>query len=426
LSDEAELRAELEALRAENEELKKAQAGRRGVASGSRHRGLRWTVAGVLLFLGMVAVAIAILGTWLNRTVTDTDRYVETVAPLVESPEIRVVVSTRVTSTVTEAVDVESELTEVLPERAEFLAAPISSSLEGLVRDVTDRILASDRFEQLWTEANRVAHETMVAALTGEGDDTVGSVSVDLSGVVSDVAERLGELGIPLPEDLGEDLSLQVFESDEVASAQSAFRAFDRLSSILPWVALGLLVLGIVVAPDRRWGATWAAGALCVGALIVGLTVAVGRGIYLDALPTGASLSANEEFFDTLVRFLRDAARTVLGIGIILLVVALVTGPSHAAVRLRAGVKHAIARAGDSASDQGLVLGQFGTWVADNLVALRWVVGAVAAVTFVAWSEPTAAVVFWIVVIGAVVLGLLEFAARVGRDEHTRSEPVST
>ena len=431
LADEIdELRAEIASLRDENDELRRAARtddatvdAERSPAASRRGRGLRWAAAGLLIAIGTFLIPAAIVGTWLQRTVTDTDRYLDTVAPLAESPEIQSAVSDRVTAAVFEAIDVQGVIDEVLPEQAAFLAAPISSALEGLVRDVTNKFLDSDQFQTLWVQANRVAHETLVDTLTGEGSDTVGAVTVDLSGVVGAVSDELSQLGIPLPAGLGSDVSVEVFQSDDIATAQSAFRWFDRLASALPWIALGFLALGIAIAPDRRWGATWAAGGLCVGALSVGLGVAFGRAIYLDALPSGASLSANEAFFDILMRFLQDAGRTVLGIGLILLLVALVTGPSRTAGRLRAGARNLIGRAGDEASDRGLDLGPVGAWVGDRIALLRVAVGAIAVIAFVAWSRPTAAVVLWIVIVAAVALAILEFVARVGGTDSDDGSP---
>jgi hypothetical protein len=425
----SELRSEVEQLKEENAELRKA-VGPDGPSAPPKPRGraLRWTAALVLMAIGTLLVPASIAGIWLQTQVTDTDRYVETVAPLADSPEIQKAISNRVTTAVFESVDVQGVIDEVLPSQATFLAAPISSALEGLVRDVTNKFLDSDQFQTLWIEANRIAHETLVSTLTGTGDDTVGSVSVDLSGVVGAVTDELSGLGIPVPSNLG-DVSVQVFQSDEIASAQSAFRWFDRLATILPWIAVAFLGAGILVAPDRRWGATWAAGGLSLGALFVGMALAFGRSIYLDALPPGSSLSANEAFFDILVRFLQNGARAMLGVGLVLLLVALVTGPSRPAVRLRAGARDLIARAGDEAGDRGLSLGPVGVWVNHNVGTLRIVVGVIALITFIAWSRPSAVVILWIAIISALALGVLEFVARVGgapSDDEASAAEIAT
>ena len=79
-------------------------------------------------------VPVSILGVWLRNQVTNTDRYVETMAPLARDPAIQAAATNRITNTIFSSVDVEAEVKDVLPDRAQVLAAPISSGLETLVR----------------------------------------------------------------------------------------------------------------------------------------------------------------------------------------------------------------------------------------------------------------------------------------------------
>ena len=50
---------------------------------------------------------------WGQRTLNDTERYVDTVAPLVDSAEVQDVVATRVTDAIEEQVDIEAILNNV-------------------------------------------------------------------------------------------------------------------------------------------------------------------------------------------------------------------------------------------------------------------------------------------------------------------------
>ena len=47
----------------------------------------------------------------------------------------------------------------------------LTSGLQTVVREATLRVVESDQFAELWTSANRLAHEQMVAVLTGKSSN---------------------------------------------------------------------------------------------------------------------------------------------------------------------------------------------------------------------------------------------------------------
>ena len=120
--------------------------------AGAPRRLPRWrrALVAILVILSVVLVPVAGLSVWVRNLVLDTDKYVDTVAPLAENRAITNVVANRVTNLLFERVDVNQEAQEVLPERAAFLAGPISSGVETFVRDATKRVLATDQFATVW------------------------------------------------------------------------------------------------------------------------------------------------------------------------------------------------------------------------------------------------------------------------------------
>ena len=90
-------RAEIDRLKAENDELK-AQGGTRAPGSGW----VRSTAVVVLFVLGALLVPVAGVTVWSRNTILDTDRYVETVAPLSSEPQVIDSVATRITDAIFE------------------------------------------------------------------------------------------------------------------------------------------------------------------------------------------------------------------------------------------------------------------------------------------------------------------------------------
>ena len=71
----------------------------------SRGRGIAAVVCVVLAALLLTPAAVAY---WGQRTLNDTERYVDTVGPLVQSPEVQDVIATRVTDALEAQVDTEA------------------------------------------------------------------------------------------------------------------------------------------------------------------------------------------------------------------------------------------------------------------------------------------------------------------------------
>ena len=86
LDEIARLRADLDRLRAENRRLSEKTTADRGRTRP--HRG-RIALSIVLTIVATLLVPPTIAGVWLDRNLTDTDRYVETVAPLVRDPAVK-------------------------------------------------------------------------------------------------------------------------------------------------------------------------------------------------------------------------------------------------------------------------------------------------------------------------------------------------
>ena len=93
----AELEAEIARLRAENEALASA-ANDTAVLTrpAPTHPRWRWTAAIALLVIAALLTPPALVGFWGRRTIVDAQRYLDTVGPLSQSPQIQAAVATEV------------------------------------------------------------------------------------------------------------------------------------------------------------------------------------------------------------------------------------------------------------------------------------------------------------------------------------------
>ena len=101
----ADERAELERLRAEVADLRSQVAAAPGVAEPPpvvppppRRQRWRSVVATLLIVIGCILAPLSVVAVWTKNLVTDTDRYVATVAPLARDPAIQNAVANKITT----------------------------------------------------------------------------------------------------------------------------------------------------------------------------------------------------------------------------------------------------------------------------------------------------------------------------------------
>ena len=112
----------------------------------------------------------------------------------------------------------------------------------------------------------------------------------------------------------------------------------------------------------------------------------------------------------------------MLVLGLLILVVTLVTGPSGPAVRFRTAVSRLVGAAGSGVDRTGVDLGPVPAFVGRNLMALRAVVGIGALLVFLVMDQPSAGAVLWIAIGALVVLAVIEILGRSARTAAAATE----
>ncbi|MDQ8042243.1 hypothetical protein RDI86_10295 [Cellulosimicrobium sp. XJ-DQ-B-000] len=441
----SDVAARLAALERENAELRRrleerpaaaAPAGPDGDATAPEaarrpRRGLRAAACAVLITLGALLAPLGAVSAWAQRELTDTDRYVATVGPLAGDPVVQSAVAGRLTEVVMSRIDVAAlvddlvgglEERDVPPRATRALAAleaPLTSGVESLVHETATRLVESDAFEGAWLQANRVAHEQLVAVMRGEDGDVLqvsddGRLSIQLSGLIDLLKERLVDRGLDVAARIPSvDATFTVAQSAELVMLQNRYAQVVTLTTWLPWVVLGLLAAGVLVA-NHRSRALVVAGLALTGAMVaLGVGLAVARGLYLGALSGQVvRLDAAEVVFDQTVGYLRLTLRTVGVLGLVVALAAYVGGPSASARSLRAGLGRAGAAVRGWGEGRGVSTGPVGDWLGRHKAFVRVVVVAAAALVLLLAGTPTPGLVVGVALVAGLVLVVVEILAR--------------
>jgi hypothetical protein len=387
---------------------------------------MRWrtVVASVLIVLGCVLAPLSVLGVWTRSQLTDTDRYVETMAPLASHPDVQAALTNRITTAIMQYVDVADLVRETadalagagLPPRAadalRGLSVPAQAGASGFIHDQVSRVVQSDAFAAAWETVNRAAHKQLVAVLSGKSQGAVtvqgDTVTLDLAAFVLSVKQQLIDAGFTLAARIP-DLHLQftIIQSEDIKRGQKLYRFVDRFGFILPFVTLILLAGGVIAAKNRRRATVWAGLGVAISMVLLGAGLALGRHIYLDRLPVSVSSAAAAAVFDTTVRFLRTGLRSVLVIGLIVAAGTFLAGPSSAAVSTRAAFRRFFGRTRGN------------PWVYRNRVPLRIAVVGIAVLAYVFWNYPTGKVALLLAVLVVVAFAAIELLAGRGNGAGT-------
>ena len=395
-------------------------------AAKSADKGKRWQriASVVLLVLGFILVPLSAVAIWTHNQLTNTDRYVETVSPLADNEDVQQTVAAVAVNAIFENVNVEKRVADALPKRAKVLAAPVATAARSYATDVTEKLLASDQFQELWDAANRRAHNQLVALLTDDSSKAPGSVAIkdgqvklDLSKVVAQVQAKLVSAGLTFLEGVNVppvSTTIAIINTEGLSEARQYVSILDTLSWVLPVLGVLALICSALIVPPRRRRATIRASLVLVAACVLTLVLlAIARSLYLDAA-TGPNVSDGtaSAVFDILVRNLRYGVITLGVVGIIIAVVAYFVGPSAPAKAARRFADKGIAGARNKAGDLGLPPNPLEEFVGAHKRGLELGIAAVAVLALVIWDRPTIGAVLFIFVVALILVGVVEFMAR--------------
>jgi hypothetical protein len=386
-----------------------------------------------------VLAPISVIGVWSANQVSDTNRYVANIAPLIHEPAVQNALTDKVTTAITSklnivgytnqaAAELDSRGLSRVSSLLKSFGPSVASAVAGYVHNEVHKIITGPRMARAWIQVNTQAHQAIVNVLSGQSKSVStknGQVVVDLAPLINVAKQDLAARGFTLVNKLPPiHPTFALFSAKYLDKAQAGYRLINDLKIVLPILTLLLLAAGVFVARRRRRALIGAGLGFAASMLVLGLALLLARSIYLSSVPSSVLPSdAASVIFDTFVRFIRTALRTLLVLGLVVAIGAFFTGPSAAAVRTRGAFTSGFAwirRAGDR---QGVSTGPVGRWTYAHRMALR--IGAVvlAALIFVFWGRPTALVVILLAVLLVVVLGLIELIGRPPARSEVAGQP---
>ena len=167
----------------------------------------------ILIVLGCVLAPLSVVGVWSANQVSDTNRYIANIEPLIHDPAIQNALTDKITLQVTSHLNVVGYTNQAaalltskgLPRVGTLLKTfgpSIASAVTGFVHSTVHKIVTSPQFANAWIQVNTVAHQEIVKVLSGQGGGAIstsnGQVVIDLAPFINIVKQDLVKRGFTL------------------------------------------------------------------------------------------------------------------------------------------------------------------------------------------------------------------------------------
>ena len=263
---------------------------------------LRSGLSAASIALSCLLVPFGALSAWAAYGLTDTGRYVTTMAPLAADPDVRNAIADTVGDGLMNQIDREMDV------------RPVRGTVAPFVHDAVRSFTQTEAFRTAWDEGNRAAHDAVLRALQDESDHTV---TVDLAPVTAEVKRRLAHDHMPLADRIPvEHTEVAVLPAQDLGRLRKGFHVLEVAGFWLPIAAVAFAVAGIALAACRRRAViATALGTALGGALLAG-ALALGRRLTLADVPPEISQPAAGAVYDALTATLRTASWLLVALGL--------------------------------------------------------------------------------------------------------------
>jgi Short C-terminal domain len=293
-----------------------------------------------LVILGSLLAFLSVFAIWIERQALNTDDWVQTSGRLLQNQTIRAAVGEYLVDQLYENVDVHKELEGILPGDLKELSGPAAGGLRQVAGTGAEKVLESSAAGEAWEDANRAAHEQLLAVLENKKEAVSteeGNVTLNLGSLITNLAEQLGigeDLTEKLPPDAGQ---IHILKSDQLKTAQNIAVAVKGLALLLSVLTLLVFAAAIYLARDGRWVTVLLSG---IGLVAAGFLAIIFRhvagGIVVDQLVKQDNVKPAAEAAWTIgTSLMTSIATTIIVVGILFAIAGWLASPTRGALAVR-------------------------------------------------------------------------------------------
>jgi hypothetical protein len=265
-----------------------------GEVTTARRTTPRSILAALFWLLSCLAILVGGVTLWAHQTVLTANGWGTIVAGVAADPEVIAATSERVVDRISESLDIEARVAQVLPGEMKLVPAVITGIVQDRVAEGLAAVASTDQFQDAFVAVNEKAHEAAMKVIRGGDSEVVtseqGVISLNVFPLIGGALQGLQDggiipadvqipdlssyepdpdrlakleavLGRDLPDDIG---TVTLVQSDRLATVQQAVRAFDIITIIVVLAAVLFVALALWLSARRLRMVVW----LAVGAIV--------------------------------------------------------------------------------------------------------------------------------------------------------------
>lgn len=310
----------------------------------------------LLTFICALSLNLSVAAGWLKRNVVNSDIWTAKTVAIMQNEDVKKEISNQVTEEIFQATDAEAAIKEFVPPRASALAVPLTQNLKSYTNEQIYKVLSSQRFQDYWRDLNKSAHTGIINSLENGGKKPENGnyvmyidndkLVLDLKPVVTRIKGDLSASGLSFVDRFNTDRVNKTITLTEIESLPTLLYAFNVLNkgvAVLIIIAFASGAGAIAIAKNKR------KSIIALTILTSVLMVLNVQAIYFARAPIvqqvssslqSANSAAAVAIFDILTQDLITYNRALVLISLIILIVAVMSGPSKLATYVRARISN--------------------------------------------------------------------------------------
>jgi hypothetical protein len=397
----------------------------------ARARGI---IAALLVVVGFVLTPLGVIGFWSHQTLTDTQRYLDTVGPIGDDAATKAAIAEFITDKIEAKVDPDELVREIFGDlierypRLELMVPIVAGAVDSVITDTVDRLVYSEKFDEIWRGLNLAAQKSIILILEGESAGPVklqgDQIVLDIGDLLEVIKQRLIERGLTFLEnvDFPEiDRQIVLLNAPQLAQVRTIYSV---TSPILQWTILGVILAFLaaaIIAVRRPRVTAWIGAGLAFWAVVLAIALAIGERVFVNQLAGTPFGPASEVFYSTLLRYLTNSVSALILIGVGLWIVGIYLGNTRGGRAVRAAVQ-ALSEKVAGAVPHG-PLDSTGAWVERNGRWLRGILAALLLVAVLVGGQLTVLRTLVWTLVALVVLAIIEVLAAVPASRRAELPP---
>lgn len=287
-----------------------------------RHHYVRTLLASLLGSLAIWLIILSVMVVWLNRTLTDTNTFVETVTPLASQPAVKDFISEQISSGVDNA-GLQAEVATALLTPEEIAGKnpdQVQAKVKSVILNDVNKVLESKEFNNLWSTSIRGTHVQLVQQLEADSP----TITLGFTPALTGATELLRTTRVaPIVDQLkvAPDQSIIELKGNNISTVHNLYENLKSATVLFIIFAIGLLVLAVTISVHHTKTLRRIGLATGIGLLWIGLTI-----LLLPIIKVGGQDPASQELVSEIAQvILRSLKLTALASGSFLVVAVLIS-----------------------------------------------------------------------------------------------------